>query len=203
MPHRIVNSRTRKLGMICYVSFDKTGQRDIVDLANQKEDILSPDFPFRDFVPLYLEWQAMPPSQERGKLFWLLRDMHQSAGVNKKSITFGADSEMELFWDYVLRIFYSRRIVKQSIREITWWDMMPSFSPEDFRTFMGSIPAIELMQESEALPASVKRWVSTTTYCPSAPTPPTLLGRKLHLQYRAEYQFHRLLLQSLLLAVKQ
>lgn len=105
-----------------YISWDRVGQSDISEVSVRErgemlEDRLKRDFPIDRFLSLYREWESATESGEKTRLFALLRDLHQSAGINKKSIAIWADREMELFGQYVSDIRDLRQRSKVRLRD--------------------------------------------------------------------------------------
>lgn len=105
-----------------YISWDRAGQSDISEISERErgemlEDRLKRDFPIDRFLTLYREWESATESGEKTRLFALLRDLHQSAGVNKKSIAIWADREMHIFGQYVSDIADLRQRSKVKLRD--------------------------------------------------------------------------------------
>jgi hypothetical protein len=55
------------------------------------------------FLTKFDAWKKSE-SPERQRLYAELRDMHQSAGINRASVAFWADEEMLAFWGYVAKV---------------------------------------------------------------------------------------------------
>ncbi len=130
------NILTRIWAIHFVYAWDRSGQRDITELSamnpeNSKNlfDWLPRDFPFDAFLGLFDAWKGAQDPERRTHLFALMRDMHQSVGINKKSIAFWADAEMQVFWEYVSKIFYNRRVSKKEIRAIAMTDIERDLSP--------------------------------------------------------------------------
>lgn len=133
-----------------YFAWDKPWQRNIVELSEKNSDILSSDFPFHEFIGLYYEWLEAKEWTDRTRLFALMRDLHQQCGINKKSIVIGADSEMQAFGDYVLRIYYGRRITRAELQKIVLEDELDTSTLHiDPSALVATLPRIEIDTQKE------------------------------------------------------